>query len=137
MLQRRKEAPILNAECRKIDMDNKNPLPSVCFEQNGADVIIKIRSDEDLIEFVDFETGQWFIEHVTSLTDTNSKRVMFDMNGLRKINSALLGLIVQICKEVNPQSIDVQVINVNPSIRKVMELTRLTHLLPDPEQNHG
>jgi anti-anti-sigma factor len=106
-------------------------LSGVVFEQNGDIFVIRFMADEDMIEFADPETGETFISHIAQSTANGIQCIQFDMVGITRINSALLGLIVQVFKEVKPKGIEVRVVNTNPAIQKIMQLTRLTYLLQD------
>lgn len=108
-------------------------LSGVVFEQNDNVFVVRLMADEDMIEFSDPETGEQFVSHITSASANGTTCVEFDMVGITRINSALLGLIVQVFKDVKPQGIDVRVVNANPPIQKIMQLTRLTYLLQNED----
>lgn len=108
-------------------------LSGVSFEHIGDQFVIRFTSDEDMIEFADPSTGEGFVNHITQAAASGIQSIQFDMAGITRINSALLGILVQVFKDVKPNGIDVRVINANPAIQKVMQLTRLTYFLHDEE----
>lgn len=106
-------------------------LNSLTITNENTQVLITFLSGDDLIEFSDPGVQNEFLQKVLSKISGDTNLVLFDMTNLPRINSAMLGVLVQMQKEVHGNNIPVQVKGANSTVRKVMELTRLQHFLID------
>lgn len=106
-------------------------MQNVLFNHDDETLSISLESDNDLLDFGDPVVSEQFVEEVQRQAQESTRLIRFDVGGLSRVNSALLGIFVIIHKEFVPQGVDVKVANPNTSIRKVMELTRLTRLIEE------
>lgn len=63
---------------------------------------------------------------VTSITATSPERLIFDLSGLRFIDSAGITVLLGAAAKVN----DVRIRKPSPAVRRVVELTGLDEVLP-------
>ena len=73
------------------------------------------------------------LEGILEQCGAETKTVLLDLANIERVNSAVLGLFVQLSKEMDERHVGFGVANVKSAIVKVMKLTRLTHFLVEEE----
>ena len=102
-------------------MEQKTPRMKVEY---GLDVTFVTFEDERI---VDEEQIRQFREAFEPVIEKNQhKKLIINFVNVRFMTSALLGLLVRIHKKLCDQGGQLQLSNLDPSIRRVFEITRLT-----------
>ncbi|HQQ00404.1 MAG TPA: STAS domain-containing protein [bacterium] len=106
-------------------------ISSLEFEREGAVLKAIMTSQQDVLSISDSEVRLAMLGQVLDEAKDPVDLVVLDLEHLSRINSAVLGFFVQLHKELDSRNIRFGVIHLSPSIAKVMELTRLTHIILD------
>ncbi|MBD3267569.1 STAS domain-containing protein [bacterium] len=85
----------------------------------------------NVIQFSDPEAAQALIQDVLEHDDASIEQVVFNVRELNRVNSAFLGIFVQMSKTLHNLDKSFGVRGANPAIRKIMELTKLTPMMLD------
>ncbi len=104
---------------------------SLEFTVDQSTLTVLFTSQEDVLSVADPDIRVKIFQSILDHIDTGLEIVVLDLRELSRVNSAVLGFLVQLSKELEPKNMRFGVINACPSIVKVMELTRLSHFLLD------
>lgn len=99
------------------------------FSQEGATLRVLILSQPGLLDVGRPKSRVAMLERILEQCGEETKTVILDLGSIERVNSAVLGLFVQLSKELDARHVGFGVANVKSAIVKVMKLTRLTHFL--------
>lgn len=103
---------------------------SYSIQKHNTDLEVKFISS-NVMQFSDPEAAQSLIQDVLEHDDPTIERVVFNVQELNRVNSAFLGIFVQLSKTLQHLDKSFGVKGANPAIRKIMELTKLTPMIAD------
>lgn len=75
-----------------------------------------------------YETEKDFKETISGLLKNDKNRIVLDCSGLSYINSAGLGVLINLLKSSKAQGGDIRLAGLNPDIRELFEITNLNHI---------
>lgn len=99
--------------------------------REGERLRVQLRSPREIHHFGDPRIRDEMIETIMSELEEQTQHVVLSLDQINRVNSAVLGFFVQLDKTLGPRKISLGISGANVSIRKVMELTRLTRFLID------
>jgi anti-anti-sigma factor len=104
----------------------------VSYEINVAAGELDVRfTTKDVMFFGDPEMASQFVLSIMDHLDDSVEQVVLTLDGLNRVNSAMLGVFVDLSKRLHQQNIRFGIRGINPAIRKILELTRLTDMVLD------
>ena len=99
----------------------------------SLDIQSKITGDQvyclQLTGSLDQETYQNFEKTVNNLIKENIKQLMIDMQHVDYLSSAGIGALVAAKNIIEKKSANFSIINLQPKVKKVIEVMRLSQLL--------
>jgi anti-anti-sigma factor len=102
-------------------MDVKEPAITVGY---GTDVTIATFNEPTILE--EQQIRDLEAELMSIIANTGEKTLILDFEHVHFMSSAFLGLLVKVHKHVIDVGGRLQLYNLNPKIKKIFEITRLT-----------
>jgi len=104
-------------------MDGNEPAITVGY---GTDVTIATFNDLTILD--EQQIRDLEAELVSIVQNNGEKRLILDFANVQFMSSAFLGLLVKVHKRVIEADGDLQLVNLDPKIYKIFEITKLTKI---------
>ncbi|MHC4265944.1 MAG: STAS domain-containing protein [Planctomycetota bacterium] len=101
------------------------------MEQSGKQIRVEESTDLAYVTLVDENyLEDWQIrdlqeELLPVVDEVKERRIVIDFTNVRFMSSAFLGLLIRVLKRTSEQNGSLELVNIQPSIRKIFKITSL------------